>query len=175
MPEKLKTLRKVATIESVGSSTRIEGVKLSDREVEKLLLNLDPDSFDSRDEEEVAGYARACEEIFDNFDAIPFTENSIKQLHGWLLQFSHKDERHRGHYKKLSNNIEAFEMCIRDRKKVIPLCTFYSPMMHYLLWLLPVTNAPKAPTLGRFYTKHRHAKQSTFYNKHLRSTAATKP
>lgn len=35
-PERLLKLRRVATIESVGSSTRIriEGVKLSDREVE---------------------------------------------------------------------------------------------------------------------------------------------
>lgn len=33
-PERLFALRRVATIESVGSSTRIEGVKLSDREVE---------------------------------------------------------------------------------------------------------------------------------------------
>ena len=33
-PEKLTTLRRIATIESVGSSTRIEGAKLSDREVD---------------------------------------------------------------------------------------------------------------------------------------------
>jgi hypothetical protein len=33
-PEKLTTLRRIATIESVGSSTRIEGAKLSGREVE---------------------------------------------------------------------------------------------------------------------------------------------
>ena len=39
-PEQLKTLRRIATIESVGSSTRIEGSALSDREVEKLLSGL---------------------------------------------------------------------------------------------------------------------------------------
>jgi predicted nucleic acid-binding protein len=33
-------LRRVATIESVGSSTRIEGARLTDREVEKLLANI---------------------------------------------------------------------------------------------------------------------------------------
>ena len=32
-PERLLALRRVATIESIGSSTRIEGSKLSDREV----------------------------------------------------------------------------------------------------------------------------------------------
>jgi hypothetical protein len=33
-PERLSALRRVATIESIGSSTRIEGSKLSDRDVE---------------------------------------------------------------------------------------------------------------------------------------------
>ena len=35
-PEKLTSLRRIATIESVGSSTRIEGARLSDAEVEKV-------------------------------------------------------------------------------------------------------------------------------------------
>lgn len=108
-PERLQALRKVATIESIGSSTRIEGSKLSDHEVEKLLSNLNSYSFVSRDEQEVAGYAYVCEEIFHNFEAIPFTENVIKQLHGWLLKFSEKDEKHRGKYKTLSNSVEAFD------------------------------------------------------------------
>ena len=34
-PDRLTSLRQVATIESIGSSTRIEGAKLSDREVER--------------------------------------------------------------------------------------------------------------------------------------------
>lgn len=109
-PERLQQLRKVATIESIGSSTRIEGSKLSDREVEALLSNLKSHSFSSRDEQEVAGYAYVCEEIFHNFEFIDFSENVIKQLHKWLLKFSDKDQRHRGEYKKLSNNVEAFDV-----------------------------------------------------------------
>lgn len=108
-PERLSQLRKVATIESIGSSTRIEGSKLSDREVEKLLTNIEADSFISRDEQEVAGYAYVCEEIFQNLPFMGFTENVIKHLHGWLLKFSDKDQRHRGHYKSLPNNVEAFD------------------------------------------------------------------
>jgi len=108
-PERLEALRKVATIESIGSSTRIEGSKLSDQEVERLLSKLQNNSFSSRDEQEVAGYAYVCAEIFQNFEDMPFSENIIKQLHGWLLKFSHKDEKHRGEYKKLSNNVEAFD------------------------------------------------------------------
>lgn len=108
-PEKLNSLKKVAKIESIGSSTRIEGSKLSDREVEKLLLNIKKHSFKSRDEEEVAGYAYVCEEVFSSYDSIPFTENVIKQLHGWLLKYSKKDDRHKGEYKKFPNNVEAFD------------------------------------------------------------------
>jgi Fic family protein len=108
-PERLNALRHVATIESVGSSTRIEGSKLTDREVEKLLSKIQIKKFDSRDEQEVAGYAETMETIFHSFDDIPITENHLKQLHRDLLRYSQKDERHRGEYKKLPNNVVAFD------------------------------------------------------------------
>jgi Fic family protein len=79
-PAKLTTLRRIATIESVGSSTRIEGLKLSDAEVEKLLSGLHARSFASRDEEEVAGYADAMEMIFEGYDAIAST---VTKTGGW--------------------------------------------------------------------------------------------
>lgn len=107
-PEKLTSLRRIATIESVGSSTRIEGSKLSDLEVEKLLSGLQTKTFASRDEQEVAGYADAMDMIFDGYDAITTTENHIKQLHGVLLKYSTKDQEHRGEYKKVTNHVEAF-------------------------------------------------------------------
>jgi Fic family protein len=109
MPDQLKMLRRVATIESVGSSTRIEGSKLSDREVERILSGLKTESFKSRDEEEVVGYADVMEEIFASYLYIPLTENYIKQLHALLLQYSTKDIRHRGEYKKFPNHVEAFD------------------------------------------------------------------
>ncbi len=108
-PDRLLALRRVATIESVGSSTRIEGVRLSDREVETLLSNLKQYSFKSRDEEEVAGYAEAMELVFDAWQELSSSENHIKQLHSVLLKFSSKDTAHRGSYKKLSNNVVAFD------------------------------------------------------------------
>src|ERR1700710_598448 len=80
-PERLLSLRKVATIESIGSSTRIEGSKLSDRDVERLLSNLAIKSFASRDEQEVAGYAEVMETVFSSWAEIPLTENHLKQLH----------------------------------------------------------------------------------------------
>jgi Fic family protein len=108
-PDRLATLRRVATIESVGASTRIEGAKLTDQEVDLLLSNLDLGSFRTRDEQEVAGYADATKLVFNSWHEIPFTENHIKQLHGTLLKFSQRDEHHRGEYKKSPNNVEAFD------------------------------------------------------------------
>lgn len=108
-PERLSALRRIATIESVGSSTRIEGARLRDHEIEKLLSGLAVSSFASRDEQEVAGYAELMELIFESYADIPLSENTIRQLHGILLKYSHKDERHRGSYKTLPNNVEAFD------------------------------------------------------------------
>jgi len=108
-PERLKALRYVATIESIGSSTRIEGSKLTDREVERLLSNLEIKQFASRDEQEVAGYAAVMETVFQAWQDIPVTENHIKQLHRDLLRYSVKDERHRGDYKTLRNDVGAFD------------------------------------------------------------------
>ena len=79
-PEKLNSLKKIATIESVGSSTRIEGSKLSDKEVEILLSNLKIQKFKSRDEQEIAGYAEVMNLIFQNYQHIPFTENFIRNF-----------------------------------------------------------------------------------------------
>lgn len=108
-PERLRALRRVATIESIGSSTRIEGSRLSDREVERLLANLDTRTFASRDEQEVAGYAQVMEIIFGSWAEIALTENHIQGLHQQLLQLSEKDAWHRGRYKKFPNSVAAFD------------------------------------------------------------------
>lgn len=108
-PDRLSALRRVATIESIGSSTRIEGGRLSDREVEKLLFNLEIKTFETRDEQEVAGYAELTDVVFSAWQDIPFNENHIKQLHQTLLHHSEKDQRHRGQYKTHSNSVAAFD------------------------------------------------------------------
>lgn len=107
-PERLLALRRSATIESIGSSTRIEGVKLSNIEVERLLANLDRKSFATRDEQEVAGYAKVMERVFESWPDLALNENHLKQLHAELLQFSEKDTRHRGEYKTHPNHVAAF-------------------------------------------------------------------
>ncbi|HEY0295626.1 MAG TPA: Fic family protein [Bordetella sp.] len=108
-PDRLSALRRVATIESIGSSTRIEGSKLSDREVERLLSNLQIKSFETRDEQEVAGYAEVMELVFSSWQDIALTENHIRQLHRDLLVHSDKDAWHRGGYKTSTNSVAAFD------------------------------------------------------------------
>lgn len=107
-PDRLKALRKIATIESIGSSTRIEGAKLSDSQVEELLAGVKVTSFNTRDEQEVAGYAECINTVFESYPHIPIDENHVKQLHQLLLKYSSKDTRHCGEYKKLPNHLEAY-------------------------------------------------------------------
>jgi len=103
----LKELRKIATIESIGSSTRIEGATLTDKEVQELLNDIKITKLKSRDEQEVIGYYEVLELIYDNYSDIRLSESYIKQLHQMLLKYSNKDERHRGTYKFLSNKVVA--------------------------------------------------------------------
>lgn len=109
-PERLLALRRVATIESVASSTRIEGSKLTNAEVDALLSNLKIKKFNTRDEQEVAGYAEVMELLFASWEHIHFNENHIRQLHRDLLAFSDKDAHHRGRYKTIPNNVGAFNV-----------------------------------------------------------------
>ena len=103
----LKELRKMATVASVGSSTRIEGVKLTDAEIEKLLKSVKINKLEKRDEQEVVGYYDALQVILENYQDIALSERYIHQLHGILLKHSGKDESHRGRFKQLSNKVVA--------------------------------------------------------------------
>ncbi len=137
-PERLNALRRVATIESIGSSTRIEGSKLSDRDVERLLSNLQIHSFATRDEQEVAGYAKVMETFFESWADIPITENHIRQLHRDLLSYSDKDEYHRGAYKTTPDSVAAFDETGRQIGIVFETATpFDTPrlMTELISWL----------------------------------------
>ncbi|MDX2196018.1 MAG: Fic family protein [Cytophagales bacterium] len=100
-------LRHMATVESVGSSTRIEGSTLTDAEVNTLLKDLHIQHLESRDEQEAAGYYEVLEMIETSYADISLSENIILQLHTLLLRHSSKDQRHKGAYKYLSNKVVA--------------------------------------------------------------------
>lgn len=106
-PQALGRLKRSVLVTSTGASTRIEGSKLSDAEVEKLMRGLFVQKLVDRDAQEVSGYYEALVTVFDSWADIELTENSIKYLHIQLLKYSYKDERQRGEYKKLENKVVA--------------------------------------------------------------------
>lgn len=141
-PERLSALRHVATIESIGSSTRIEGSKLSDREIERLLSNLSIKPFKTRDEQEVAGYADVMNTVFSSWKEISITENHVKQLHRDLLRYSEKDTRHRGEYKTASNSVAAFDADGKQVGIVFETATpFQTPLLmtELIAWYQEIT------------------------------------
>lgn len=105
--QSLKELKFIATVRSVGASTRIEGSKLSDEEVDVLLKNMDITKLEERDQQEVVGYFEVLDLIDENQENIPVSENTLKNLHNQLLKHSKKDEWHKGNYKQHTNAVEA--------------------------------------------------------------------
>jgi Fic family protein len=105
-PQSLGRLRRSVLATSTGASTRIEGSKLSDEEVESLMRGLSLRQMADRDAQEVRGYYEVLDIIFSSYMDIDVTENNILHLHSQLLKYSHKDERHRGHYKHLENQVQ---------------------------------------------------------------------
>lgn len=103
----LKQLKSIATVRSVGASTRIEGSKMTDDEVAVLIEKLSISKLEERDQQEVIGYFEALDTIAENFDSIGISESYIKNLHKILMQHGEKDAWHRGNYKQVSNAVEA--------------------------------------------------------------------
>ena len=103
----LKELRTLATIQSIGSSTRIEGATLSNEEVETLLRNMKVTKFRTRDEQEVGGYYDVLSMVLDQYIHIELSVSNIKALHNSLLKYSDKDQRHKGDYKQFTNKVVA--------------------------------------------------------------------
>jgi len=105
--QSLKQLKSIATVRSVGASTRIEGSKMSNEEVEVLLKEIDITKIENRDSQEVVGYFETFDLILESYDDISITENSLKNLHNILLKHSEKDDWHKGDYKQHSNAVKA--------------------------------------------------------------------
>ena len=103
----LLELKQIATIASIGSSTRIEGSTLTNNEVKELLSNLSMSQLKERDQQEVYGYYEVLELVLDSYDHIELTKSNIHHLHKTLLYASSKDEYHRGNYKRITNKVVA--------------------------------------------------------------------
>ena len=104
-PQVLGRLKRSVLITSTGASTRIEGARLSDEDVEKLMRGIDIQKFTNRDKQEVKGYFELLENVFDSWKSLKFSESAIKHFHKELLKHVAKDETHRGDYKKTENKV----------------------------------------------------------------------
>ncbi|MBI2086307.1 Fic family protein, partial [Candidatus Daviesbacteria bacterium] len=104
-PQLLGRLKRSVLITSTGASTRIEGARLTDQDVENLLQGLAIQKFADRDKEEVLGYFELLQNIFESWKHIRFGENTIIHLHQELLKFVTKDQHHRGKYKSADNKV----------------------------------------------------------------------
>ncbi|MDA7502256.1 Fic family protein [Chitinophagales bacterium] len=105
--QSLKQLKEVATVESVGASTRIEGSKLSDAQVQELIKKIDITKLDDRDSQEVVGYFNVLDVVTESYLDIEIATSSLKNLHNLLLKLSQKDDRHRGDFKQHENAVQA--------------------------------------------------------------------
>ena len=104
-PQAITSLKQSVLITSAGASTRIEGAKLTDEEVEKIMQGLAVSKFSDRDSQEVQGYLEVLQNVFDSFQTLPLRESVITSLHNQLLKYSNKDDTHRGGYKKKENTV----------------------------------------------------------------------
>lgn len=104
-PQAITSLKQSVLITSAGASTRIEGAKLTDEEVEKVMQGLAVSKFADQDSQEVQGYLEVLQNVFDAFQTLPLRESVITSLHNQLLKYSNKDDTHRGGYKKKENTV----------------------------------------------------------------------
>src|SRR3989344_1643229 len=104
-PQVLGRLKRSTLVTSTGASTRIEGAKLSDEDIEKMMRGIGIQKFTDRDKQEVQGYYELLENVFDSWKSLTFSESSIKHFHQELLKYVEKDELHRGEYKKQENKV----------------------------------------------------------------------
>jgi len=105
-PQVLGRLKRTVLVTSTGASTRIEGARLSDEDVEKLMQGISVQKFRDRDKQEVKGYYELLQNVLDSWKSIKFSENTIKHFHKELLKYVEKDKLHRGEYKKKENKVE---------------------------------------------------------------------
>jgi Fic family protein len=104
-PQILAGLKRSVLITSTGASTRIEGAKLSDEDIERMMRGISIQKFSNRDGQEVKGYHELLSNVFENWQSIPFSESTIKFFHRELLKYTEKDELHRGDYKHKENKV----------------------------------------------------------------------
>ena len=108
-PQVLGRLKRSVLVTSTGASTRIEGARLSDEDIEKLMRGISIQKFRDRDTQEVKGYYELLLNVFNSWETLHLSESTIKHFHNELLKYVEKDTRHRGDYKKTENKVEMID------------------------------------------------------------------
>ena len=122
-PQVLGRLKKSVLVTSTGASTRIEGARLSDADIEKMMRGISIQKFTNRDRQEVQGYYNLLENVFNSWKTLKLSENTIKHFHSELLKFADKDQKHKGEYKKQENKV----LMINDAGKSVGILFDTSP------------------------------------------------
>lgn len=104
-PQVLGRLKKSVLVTSTGASTRIEGSKMTDEDIERMIRGIYIQNFRDRDKQEVEGYYELLQNVFSSWRTIKFSESTIKHFHKELLKYVDKDKEHRGEYKKTENKV----------------------------------------------------------------------
>src|SRR3989344_502717 len=108
-PQILGRLKQFVLVTSTGASTRIEGAKLSDKDVEKLMRGLSVQKFADRDRQEVKGYYELLKNVFESWRSIKLNEGTIKHFHREMLKYVEKDSFHSGQYKVTENKVQMVD------------------------------------------------------------------
>lgn len=108
-PYLLGQLKRSVLITSTGASTRIEGAKLSDEDVERFIQGLVVQKFTNRDKQEVQSYYELLQNVFESWQSLKLSENTIKHFHQELLKYVEKDQTHRDKYKSRENKVEMVD------------------------------------------------------------------
>lgn len=108
-PAVLGRLKRSVLVTSTGASTRIEGARLSDEDIERLMRGISIQKFTDRDKQEVKGYYELLQNVFESWETTRFSESTIKHFHKELLKHVEKDRQHRGEYKKSENKVHMVD------------------------------------------------------------------
>jgi len=104
--KKIKQLKTIAILQSVGASTRIEGSNMTNETINDLLKNTDTSKSEDKHAREAIGYFEALNKIIKSAKTLSVTETDIKNIHGILMKHSLIEEKYKGHYKTQRNSVE---------------------------------------------------------------------
>lgn len=94
-------LAKIAVVQSVKNSNAIENIVTSDDRINAIIYQHSEPL--NHDEQEIAGYRDALNEIHSGYDELSFNESTILNLHSTLLSVAKPEKA--GHYKTDDNVI----------------------------------------------------------------------